>query len=61
MAIEPYRPQNGPNDREKALDQRLERLFDCWPYKLMRAVRWTAIGIFVIWLLEMCSQPRLPF
>lgn len=51
MAIEPYRPQNGPNDREKALDQRLERLFDRWPYKLMRAVRWTAIGIFVIWLL----------
>jgi len=51
MAIEPYRPQNGPNDREKALDQRLERLLDRWPYKLMRAVRWTAIGIFVIWLL----------
>lgn len=51
MAIEPYRPQNGPNDREKALDQRLERLFDRWPYKLMRAVRWTAIGIFIIWLL----------
>ena len=51
MAIEPYRSQNGPNDREKALDQRLERLLDRWPYKLMRAVRWTAIGIFVIWLL----------
>ncbi len=52
MAIEPYRPQNDPTDREKALDQRLERMFDRWPYKLMRAVRWTSIGIFAIWLLS---------
>lgn len=52
MAIEPYRPQNGPTDREKALDQRLERMFDRWPYKLMRAVRWISIGVFAIWLLS---------
>jgi len=52
MAIEPYRPQNGPSDSEKALDQRLERMFDRWPYKLMRAIRWTAIGIFALWVLS---------
>ncbi len=53
MAIEPYRPQPSPSDKEKAFDQQLERLFDRWPYKLMRAVRWIAIGIAVIWVLSM--------
>ena len=53
MAIEPYRPQPSPSDKEKAFDQRLERLFDRWPYKLMRAIRWIAIAIAVIWVLGM--------
>ena len=53
MAIEPYRPQPSPSDKEKAFDQQLERLFDRWPYKLMRAIRWIAIGIAAIWILSM--------
>jgi uncharacterized protein YjeT (DUF2065 family) len=53
MAIEPYRPQPSPSDKEKAFDQQLERLFDRWRYKLMRAIRWIAIGIAVIWILSM--------
>jgi len=53
MAIEPYRPQPSPSDKEKAFDQQLERLLDRWPYKLMRAIRWIAIGVAVIWILGM--------
>ena len=53
MAIEPYRPQPNPSDKEKAFDQLLERLLDRWPYKLMRGIRWIAIGVAVIWLLGM--------
>lgn len=53
MAIEPYRPQPSPSDKEKAFDQQLERLFDRWPYKLMRGIRWIAIGVAVIWVLSM--------
>jgi cell division protease FtsH len=53
MAIEPYRPQPNPSDKEKAFDQLLERLLDRWQYKLMRGIRWIAIGVAVIWLLGM--------
>jgi ATP-dependent Zn protease len=53
MAIEPYRPQPNPSDKEKAFDQLLERLLDRWQYKLMRGIRWIAIGAAVIWLLGM--------
>jgi len=53
MAIEPYRPQPNPSDKEKAFDQQLERLLDRWPYKLMRGIRWIAIGIAAIWILGM--------
>lgn len=53
MAIEPYRPQPSPSDKEKTFDQQLERLLDRWPYKLMRAIRWLSIGAAVVWILGM--------
>ena len=52
MAIEPYRPQGEPSSQEQVLNQRLERLLDRWPYKLMRGIRWIAIAVAVIWLLS---------
>ena len=52
MAIEPYRPQSEPPSQEQVLNQRLERLLDRWPYKLMRGIRWIAIAVAVIWLLS---------
>ena len=52
MAIEPYRPQGDPpSDKERAFEQRLEKLFERWPYKLMRGIRWIAIVSGVLWLL----------
>jgi ATP-dependent Zn protease len=51
MAIEPYRPQSEPPSQEQVLNQRLERLLDRWPYKLMRGIRWIAIAVAAIWLL----------
>jgi len=52
MAIEPYRPQSDPpSDKERAFEQRLEKLFERWPYKLMRGIRWIAIVSGILWLL----------
>ena len=54
MALEPYRPERDNRYRDeldRELDQKIDKFFDRWNWKLVRGLRRLAIVAFVIWVL----------